>query len=48
MEEWELHRRIALKFVIYLGEKPRVILGGIPLLAAHSSFTFLMFIMQDS
>ncbi|ELR21246.1 sodiumdependent dicarboxylate transporter [Acanthamoeba castellanii str. Neff] len=28
MEEWDLHRRIALKFILYLGEKPRVILGG--------------------
>jgi di/tricarboxylate transporter len=28
MEEWDLHRRIALKFILYLGERPRVILGG--------------------
>lgn len=37
MEEWDLHRRIALKFILYLGEKPRVILGGFMAMTAFLS-----------
>lgn len=37
MEEWELHRRIALRFILYLGERPRVIFGGFMVLTAFLS-----------
>jgi len=37
MEEWELHRRIALKFILSMGERPQVIFGGFMAMTAFLS-----------